>query len=204
MITAERVSRLLSGLAVGVAGVTAMLVLSPRLLADAFAAAWILFAVALAVLGAGGAWTQRSAIVWGAALLLSGLTIAGMWSIGQFTAPAAVLLLGAAIATLWTGTPRDGLDAGPPASGSAGNAVFRSVAGVGGGIVGGTLAYEGVMVRELFGRGCANETVECALAVTNWPAVGLTLLGMAAVGVGSWLLWTQFSVRRRVVAAISR
>jgi hypothetical protein len=41
-------------------------------------AAWVLFAVVLAVVGAVGAWGRRTASVWVAALLLTGLTVVGM------------------------------------------------------------------------------------------------------------------------------
>lgn len=190
------VSRLLAGVSAVLAGLAAVVLLFPQPLADAFFAAWVLFAVILAVFGAIGAWTRRSALVWVAALLLSGLTVAGMWSIGGFVAPAALGLLGAAVASLWTG-PRPGAHEAivkdPP---SVLEAVIKTLAGTVLVVAGAALAYEGTVVRELFTRGCSSETLACALAVMQWDGIGLSILGLAAIGSGGWLVWRQVAVGR--------
>lgn len=193
---AVTVSRLLGGLAVVLAGLGAVLLLFPQPLADVFFATWVLFAVILAVVGALGAWTRRTTLLWVAALLLVGLSIVGMWSLGLFVAPAALVLLGAAVASLWTG-PRPGAHEAvlddPP---SVLEAVLKTLGGAVLMVVGASLAYEGTIVRELFTRGCASETLDCALAVTRWDAVGLAVLGLAAIGIGGWMVWTQVAVGR--------
>lgn len=196
MPDAFTVSRLLSGFAVVLAGVAAVVLLFPRPLADAFFAAWVVFAIVLAVVGAVGAWTRRTALVWVATLLLSGLTVVGMWSIGGFVAPAALVLLGAAVASLRTG-PRPGAHESiledPP---SVLEAVLKTLAGAILVVVGAGLAYEGTVVRELFTRGCSNETLACALAVVRVDAIGFSILGLAAIGTGGWLVWRQVAAGR--------
>lgn len=190
------ISRLLATSAVVLAGIAAVALLGPRPLADAFFAAWVVGAVALAGVGAYAAWTRRSALVWVAALLLAGLSVAGMWSVGLFLAPAAVALLWAAVASHWTG-PRQGSREAvledPP---SVLAAVLKTLGGSGIVVVGAGLAYEGVMVRELFTRGCARETLGCALAVVRWDAAGLAVLGLAGIVLGGWLVWKQVAVGR--------
>lgn len=190
------VSRLLATSAVVLAGVAAVALLVPRPLADAFFAAWVLVAVALAGVGALATWTRRTALVWVAALLLSGLSVVGMWSVGLFVAPAAVVLLGAAVASHWTG-PRPGSHEAvledPP---SVLEAVLKTLAGAGLVVVGAGLTYEGTFVRELFTRGCVSETLGCALAVTRWDAAGLAVLGLAGLGLGGWVVWRQVAVGR--------
>jgi len=197
------ISRLLGGLAVVLAGLAAIVLLFPRPLADAFFAAWVLFAVVLAVVGALGAWTSRTALVWVAALLLSGLSVVGMWSLGLFVAPAALVLIGAAIASLLTG-PRPGAHEGvfndPP---SVLEAVLKTLAGAVLVVVGASLLYGGAVVRELFTRGCSSETLDCALAVTRWDAVGLSVLGLAAIGIGGWLVWKQLVVGRVLASKLA-
>ena len=193
---ASTVSRLLSGLAVALAGLAAVALLFPRPLADAFFAAWVLFAVVLAIVGAFGAWTHRTTLTWVAALLLSGLTVVGMWSLGPFVAPAALVLLGSAVASLWSGPRPDAHESvldDPP---SVLEAVLKTLVGVILAVVGTGLAYEGIFVRELFTRGCIDETLDCALAVTRWDAVGLSLLGLAAIGIGGWVVWKQVTIGR--------
>lgn len=188
---AESVARGLSGLALLAAIAAAAWLLLPRPLADAFFAGWVALSVVLAAVGVVGTWTGRRPLVWGSAGLLVALAIVGMWSIGLFVAPAALLLLTAAVvlqASGGTATP-------PEERPSTRAALVRALAGGVVAAAGGWLAYEGTVVRELFGRGCAMETVDCALAVTNWDGVGLTLLGLAAVGAGSWLVWRQRSIR---------
>lgn len=190
------VSRLLASLSMVLAGVAAVVLLFPQPLADAFFAAWVLFAVLLAVFGAIGAWTRRSALVWVAALLLSGLTVVGMWSIGGFIAPVALGLLGAAVATLWTGSRPGAHEAvveNPP---SVLEAVIKTLTGTVLVVAGVALAYEGTVVRELFTRGCSSETLACALAAVRLDAVGLSILGLAAIGSGGWLVWRQVAVGR--------
>jgi hypothetical protein len=190
------VSRLLASLSFVLAGVAAVVLLFPQPMADAFFAAWVLFAVLLAVFGAIGAWARRSALVWVAALLLSGLTVVGMWSIGGFIAPAALGLLGAAVATLWTGSRPGAHEAVVEDPPSVLEAVTKSLAGTVLVVAGAALAYEGTVVRELFTRGCSSETLACALAVMRLDAVGLSILGLATVGSGGWLVWRQVAVVR--------
>lgn len=193
---AMTVSQSLGGLSVLLATLAMVALLFPQPLADAFFAAWVLVAVGLAVVGALGAWTGRTVLVWIAALLLVGLTVVGMWSLGLFFAPAALALLGAAVASLSTGPRPDAYEdvrSDPP---SVLDAVLKTLGGTVAVIVGIGLVYEGTVVRELFARGCASETLTCALAVTRWDAVGLSALGLAAVGVGGWLIWKQVAVGR--------
>ncbi len=197
------VSRFLAGLAVVLATLAAIVLLVPRPLADAFFAAWVLFAVVLAVVGALGAWTRRTALVWVTALLLAGLSIVGMWSLGPFVAPASLALLGAAVASLWT-APRPGVHEAildnPP---SVLEAVLKTLAGVVLVGVGIGLVYDGAIVRELFARGCSSETLSCMLAVTRWDAVGLSLLGSAGIGSGGWLVWKQVAIGRVLASNVA-
>ncbi len=193
---AVTVSRLLGGFSVVLAGGAAVILLFPRPLADAFFAAWVLFAVILTVVGALGAWTRRPALSWMAALLLSGLSIVGMWSLGAFVAPAALVLLGSAVASLWT-APRPGAhEAVLDNSSSVFEAVLKTLAGAVFVVIGTGLAYGGIVVRELFTSGCSSETLDCAIAVTQWDAVGLSVLGLATIGIGGWIIWTQMAVGR--------
>lgn len=67
-------------------------------------------------------------------------------------------------------------------------------------VLGGAFVYEGIFVRELFTRDCASETLNCALAVTRWDAVGLSILGIGAIWVGGWLVWQQVTVGRVLAA----
>lgn len=190
------VSRLLATGSVVLAVVAAGVLLWPRPLADVFYAVWVLATVALAGIGAIGAWTRRSALMWVAALLLAGLSILGMWSFGLFVAPAAVVLLGAAVASYWTGPQLGAHKAvleNPP---SVLEAVLKTLAGTALVVVGAGLTYEGAIVRELFTRGCARETLECALAVVRWDGAGLAVFGLAGIGTGGWLVWRQVAVGR--------
>lgn len=188
-------SRLLGVLAVLCAGVAAGLLLLPNPLVDALFAGWVLVSVGLALVGAIAAWTNRTPLAWVAALLLTGLSIAGMWSIGRFVVPAAVALLGAALFSQLAG-PRTGVResivADPPTRQDLVRQAFISASAV---IAGGGLVYGGAVRRELFGA-CARETVACAIDNTHWDAVGITALGLLAVGVGGWLLWKQLYVAR--------
>lgn len=193
---AHTVSRTLSGLAVVLAGLAAVILLLPQPLADAFFAGWVLAGVGFAAVGAVGAWTRRSALVWVAALLLAGLSVVGMWSIGLFIAPAALALLGAAVATRWVGSRPGAREAVRAEPSSVREVVLKTLGGAGAVLMGAWLVYEGTIVRELFTRGCASETLACALSVTRWDAVGLSVIGLAVVGLGSWLVWRQVAVGR--------
>lgn len=197
--TASAISRLLGALAVLSAVAAASHLLSPAPLADAFFAGWVVVAVGLAAVGGFAAWTNRTPLAWAAALLLAGLSIAGMWSLGLFVAPAAVFLLGAALLSQLAG-PRSGsrerIVADPPATRDA---VLRTLAGASALVVGGWLVYANALARDLFGA-CARETLDCVVESTRWDAAGLTVFGLVAIGLGGWLLWTQVYVARVLAA----
>lgn len=190
-----RVSRLLGVLAALSASVAGGYLLLPDPLADAFFAGWVLVSVVLALVGGVGAWTNRTPLVWVAALLLTGLLIAGMWSIGLFIAPAALFLLGAALFSQLAGPREDVLEAVTADPPTTRETARRALLGTGSVVVGSGLVYAGAFRRELFGV-CANETLACAIDKTHWGAVGATTLGLIAVGVGGWLLWKQVYVTR--------
>lgn len=195
MPTSLTVSRLLSGLAILAASVAVAVLLAPDPLADVFFAGIVLSSVLFAVVGGIGAWTNRTPLVWLATLLLGGLTILGMLSIGVFLVPAAVSLLGAAIFSQLAGPRTDvraAIVADPPTEREIGR---RTLAGAGAVLGGAGLVYVGAFAQELFGS-CSNETLACAVDATNWGAVGLTALGFLAIGLGGWLLWKQLYVRR--------
>lgn len=188
-------SRLLSVLAILVVGVAAGYILLPDPLADVFFAGWVLFSVGLAIVGGFGAWTNRTPLVWLAALLLTGLSILGMWSFGLFIAPAALLLLGAAILSQLTGPRedvRESILTDPPTSEELTSMVKTGSGSV---VVGALSIAIGAFGVGLFGS-CASETTSCVLAKTHWGAVGLTVLGLLAIGYGGFLLWKQAYVRR--------
>ncbi|MFB6353019.1 MAG: hypothetical protein ABEJ92_02940 [Halobacteriales archaeon] len=189
---AERLARVLSGLALVSALVAAGWLLWPAALGDAFFAAWVVFAVALTSIGTAATWTRRRPLVWVTALLLVGLAVVGMWSIGFFVAPSALLLLATALVLQLGGV---GATPPPPDPPSAREAVGRTLLGVVAIALGGGLAYEGAVVRELFSRACGGETPACALAVTNWDGVGLSVLGLVGIGLGGWLVWRQLAIR---------
>lgn len=197
--TVRRVSRLLGALAVLSAAAAASYLLFPTPLADVFFAGWVLVAVGLAAVGGVAAWTTRTPLVWAAALLLTALSIVGMWSLGLFVAPAAACLLAAALLLQWTGprsNVRERIVAEPP---SVLDAVLKTLAGAGALAVGGWLVYASAIARDLF-EACARETPGCVIENTHWDAAGLTVLGLAAIGLGGWLLWTQVYVARVLAA----
>ena len=201
--TANTGACVLSGLAVLGSIIAAGLLLFPNPLADAFFAGWVLFSILLTLAGAGGAWTNRTPLVWVTALLMIGLAIIGMWSIGLSIAPAALLLLGAAIFSQLAG-PRGGVQdeiiAEPP---TVQEAVWKTLAGVGSVAIGGWLVYVGAITQHLFGA-CAAETLDCALASTHWDAAAITSLGLLGVGLGVWLIWKQVYIGRVLAAADSQ
>lgn len=197
---ATTVSRFLAAVAVLVTVLAAVAFLLPRPLADAFFAGWVLFSVGLALLGAVAAWTRRRPLLWLAALAMTGLSVVGMWSIGAAIAPAALSLLVSAGLLEWVAPRPPGRPANSRARHSPRASLAKALGGAGAGVLGGWLLYQGTVVRELFARGCARETLACALAVTRWDAVGLSAVGLAAIGVGGWLVWRQLAVDRVVAA----
>lgn len=172
-----------------------MYLLLPTPLADVFFSGIVLLSVIFALFGGVGAWTNRPSLVWVAALLLTGLTIIGIMSIGFVLAPAAIFLLGAALSAQRAG-PREGvreaIRANPP---TVPEAVSKTLAGTVSVAVGVGLVYVGAFSQELF-TACASETLTCSLTNTHWDAVGLTLLGLLAVSLGAWLVWKQIYISR--------
>jgi MFS family permease len=194
-ISSEIVSRLLSVLAIISASVAVTFLLFPNPLADVFFAGIILLSVIFALIGGIGAWTNRTPLVWVAALLLTGLSILGMMSIGFLLAPAALLLLGAAIFSQMAGLRTDvrkAITTDPPMRQEILQKMLLGIGSVAGGL---GLVYVSAFKQELFGS-CANETVVCALETTNWSAVGLTVLGLVGISVGGWLIWKQIYITR--------
>lgn len=199
LLSSETASRLLSVLALLSASVAVILLLLPNPLADVFFAGIVMLSVVFALVGGIGAWTDRTPLVWVSALLLSGLSVIGMLSIGFFFAPAALLLLGAAVCSQMAGPRtdvREAILADPPTARDVARKMLLGIGLVFGGL---GLVYVGAFAQELFGS-CARETVACALETTNWSGVGLTLLGLFAVSYGGWLLWKQ-AYLTRVLAA---
>lgn len=190
---ASTISRLLGALAALSAVVAAGVLLFPDPLADAFFAGWVTVGVGLALIGAVAAWTNRTPLVWTTALLLTGLAIAGMWSIGLFVAPAAIALLGASLFLQLASSRSNAQGAVPANPPTKREILHRAVAGTAFVIVGGSLVYLGAIGRELFSA-CASETLECAIDSLQWDAVGITVVGVSAVGIGGWVLWKQIYV----------
>ena len=193
--TNQSVSRLLSVLAILSASVAVVYLLFPNPLADVFFAGIVLLGVIFALVGGTGAWTNRTPLIWVATLLLTVLSILGMWSIGIFLIPATLLLFGAAISSQMAGPRtdvRDAIVASPPTEREL---VRKKQVGTGSVVVGVGLVYVGAFAQELFGA-CASETLACALNKTNWGAVGLTVLGLIAISLGGGLLWKQVYITR--------
>ena len=193
--TNQSVSRLLSVLAILSASVAVAYLLFPNPLTDVFFAGIVLLGVIFALVGGIGAWTNRTPLIWVAPLLLTVLSILGMWSIGIFLIPATLLLFGAAISSQMAGPRtdvRDAIVANPPTEREL---VRKKQVGTGSVVVGVGLVYVGAFAQELFGA-CASETLACALNMTNWDAVGLTVLGLTAISLGGWLLWKQAYIIR--------
>lgn len=193
--TSRTVSRLLSVLTILSASIAVLYLLLPNPLADVFFAGIVMLSVLFALVGGIGAWTNRTPLVWVAALLLTGLSIVGMMSIGFVIAPAALFLLGAAVFSQMAGPRadvREAIIANPPTERSIKHKKLVGIASV---AVGSGLVYVGAFAQELFGS-CARETVGCALNTTNWGAVGLTILGLSVVSYGGWLLWKQAYITR--------
>lgn len=193
--SARTVSHLFSILAILSASVAAIYLLLPNPLADAFFAGWVLVSVILTLVGGIAVWTNRTPLVWVAALLLTALSIVGMWSIGLFIAPAALFLLGAALLSQRASPQEDIQEAiidNPP---TVPETVLKTLTGIGSVAIGGGFIYVGAARRGLFGA-CATETLNCALAKAHWEAVGITVFGLIAVGLGGWLLWKQIYITR--------
>ena len=189
------ISRVLSALATICALVATLFVLFPDPLADAFVAGWMVLCIGLALLGGLGAWTNRTPLVWVAAILLLALSIIGMWSVGFLIAPAALFTLGAALFSHRTG-PREHVQeailAEPPTNREL---VVNGVCGIGSVILGSGFVYVGSFTQELFGA-CAQETLVCSLEKTHWDAVGITLIGILAIWIGGWVVWKQLYILR--------
>ncbi|MFC4448981.1 hypothetical protein [Halorussus aquaticus] len=198
----ERASHLLSALAVLSASAAGAILLSAGPRADVFFTGWVLVAVGLALAGGIGAWTNRTPLVWVAALLLTGLSVVGMWSIGLFLAPAALLLLGSAVLSQRVG-PREEVRAAiladPP---SPSESAAKATCGVGSAAVGAWLVYVSAVEGGLF-EACATETLACTLENTHWDAVGVTVAGLLAVSLGGWLLWKQVYTARVLASSAS-
>ena len=196
----ETASRLLSALAVLSASVAGGYLLLPNPLADVFFAGIVLLPVIFALVGGVGAWTNRTSLVWVAALSLTGLTILGMMSIGFFIAPATLFSLGAALFSQLSGPRTDVQEAivtNPP---TVPEAVLKTLAGTVSGAVGAGLVYIGAFRQELFGA-CASETLACAIDKTHWDAVGLTVSGLVVISLGGWLVWKQVYISRVLASA---
>lgn len=199
LLSSETASRLLSVFAFLSASGAVLLLLLPNPLADVFVAGIVMLSVIFAGVGGIGAWTSRTPLVWVGALLVTGLSLIGMMSIGFLLAPAALFLLGAAVCSQLAGPRpdvREAVLADPP---TAREVARKKLIGIGAVIGGLGLVYAGAFAQELFGS-CARETVACALDTTNWSGIGLTLLGLVAVSYGGWLLWKQ-SYLTRVLAS---
>lgn len=194
-LSSETASQFLSVLAVLSASGAVLLLLFPNPLADIFFAGIVTLSVIFAGVGGIGAWTNRTPLVWGGALLLTGLSLIGMMSIGFLLAPAALFLLGAAVCSQLAGPRmdvREAILADPPTTQEI---AWKTLLGISSVIGGLGLVYAGAITQELFGS-CARETLACALETTNWSGVGLTLLGLFAVSYGGWLLWKQSYLTR--------
>ncbi|MFC4440308.1 MULTISPECIES: hypothetical protein [Natrialbaceae] len=201
--SSRTVSRLLSVLAILFASVAVTYLLLPNPLGDVFFAGTVMLSVIFALVGGVGAWTNRPPLVWVAALLLTGLSIVGMLSVGRFIAPAALLLLGAAVFSQIAGPRtdvRETIIANPPTEREV---MRKKQVGTGSVVVGVGLVYVGAFRRELFGA-CASETLACALDKMNWGAVGLTIFGLVAIGLGGWLLWKQAYITRVLASTQTR
>jgi hypothetical protein len=192
-----RVSRLLSGLAILSASVAGTYLLLPDPLGDVFFAGWVLLSVILSIVGGIGAWTNRSPLIWVAAILLIGLTIIGILSIGRFIAPAAFFMFGSALFSQLAGPRTENMDAITTDPPTESEVVQKTLAGIGSVVVGAGLVYVGAFARELFGA-CASETVACAVEKTQWGAVGISVLGLIAISLGGWLFWRLIYTTRPV------
>ena len=194
-ISNETVSQLLSVGAILSAILAVLALLLPNPLADVFFAGIVMLSVLFTLVGGLGAWTNRTPLVWVAALLLTGLTVLGMLSIGFYLVPSALLLLGAAVFSQLAGPRlevRDSILANPP---TKQDLIQKTLGGIGALVVGFGFVYVGPFTREVFGS-CARETLACGLQTTNWGAVGLTVLGLVTVSYGGWLLWKQSYIIR--------
>jgi len=193
MVPPRTISRALSILAIVAALLAVAVVLFPAPLSDVIFAGIVLSSVLFASVGAVGAWWNRASVLWVATLLSLGLTIAGMMSVGVFLAPTTLLLLGAAVASQVASARNDDCErivADPP---SKSKRLRRGLLGTGSILLGAGLVYSGAFSQHLFGA-CAQETLGCVLETTNWAGVGVTLLGLVTMAVGSWLVWRAMAV----------
>lgn len=192
-------SRLLSALAVLSASLASGYLLWPAPGRDVFFAGIVLLSVAFALAGSVGAWTNRTALIWVAALLLVGLAGLGMMSIGLFIVPAALLTLGAAVASHQAGprvARREAIRAESPTAPAVARKLGVGIVAI---AIGAAVVYAGAVERELFGS-CARETLRCAVATTHWDAVGVTLFGLVAACLGGWVVGQQIYVSWVLVA----
>ena len=192
-----RVSRLLSGLAILSASGAGAYLLLPNPVGDVFFAGWVLLGVILAIVGGIGAWTNRSPLVWVAAISLIGVTIIGILSIGRFIAPAAFFMLGSALFSQLAGPRTEHVEAITTDPPTESEVVQKTLAGFGSVVLGVGLVYVGAFARELFGA-CASETIACAIEKTHWDAVVITVLGLIALSLGGWLFWRLIHTTRAV------
>ncbi|WP_227378095.1 hypothetical protein [Haladaptatus halobius] len=192
-------SRLLGVLAVLSTSVAAIYLLLPNPLADAFFAGWVLVSVILSLVGGIAAWKQWTPLVWVVALLMTALSIMGVWSIGLFIAPAALFLFGAAILS-YRARPREGVRKTANGESPTVSTTRRKIGGgIGALAIGSWLIYVGAFAQELFGA-CATEGLECTINRMNWAGVGMTVLGVTMVGFGGLLLWKHLPSIRVFVA----
>ena len=192
-----KVSRLLSGLAILSASVAGAYLLLPNPVGDVFFAGWVLLGVLLSIVGGIGAWTNRSPLIWVAAILLIGLTVTGLLSIGRFIAPAAFFMLGSALFSQLAGPRTENVDAITTDPPTESEVLQKTLAGFGSVVVGVGLVYVGAFAQELFGA-CASETIACAIEKTQWGAVGVSVLGLIAISLGGWLFWRLIYTTRAV------
>lgn len=169
--------------------------LLPNPLADVFFAGIMMLSVIFALVGGVGTWTNRTSLVRVAALLLTGLSILGMMSVGFAFAPAALLLVGSALFSQVAGPRETSVARMTADSPSEREVVVKKLVGLGSGVLGTGLVYIDVFAQELF-EACASETLACTLEKTNRGAVGVTILGSTMISFGGWLVWKQVYISR--------
>jgi hypothetical protein len=134
-------------LAVLSASLAAGYLLLPNPLADVFFAAWVLVGVGLAGVGGVAVWTNRTPLAWVAALLLTGLSVAGLWSVGLLVSPAALCLLGSVLLRQSAGPQTEPQDAVISETPTVPEAVLTTLVGTVSLIAGVGLVYVGAVTR---------------------------------------------------------